>query len=129
MDTHNAFVLADGTGAGKTAQMLTVAEHYSRAGEDVLIVVDTEKTFREAFVRDAKMLGIPVNKLNFIPAKKDTSKIGKMSKGKINVIAYNYFSLGNVQIISKLGTVPNLVIFDEAHNLKNVLQTTGEATK
>lgn len=45
-----------------------------------------------------------------------------MCKGFINVIAYNYLSLGDEPIVQKLGRIPDVVIFDEAHNLKNAYQ-------
>ena len=129
LDKYGAFVLADGTGAGKTAQMLTVAEHYSRGGEEVLIVINDEKTFNNVFVRDAKLLGIPTSKLNFIPAKKNALERGKLRSGSINVIAYNYISTGPEPIIQKLGGTPNLVIYDEAHNLKKAHEKTSRAPR
>ena len=118
LDNHGAFILADGTGAGKTAQMLAVAEHYSRNGESVLIVLHDEKSFREAFVRDAKLLGIPTGKLHFMAAKKNSAKRSKMKKGAINAVVYNYFSVGDESILDKLGMAPDLIVFDESHNMK-----------
>lgn len=122
LDTHGAFILADGTGAGKTAQMLAVAEHYSRSGKDVLLVLHDAKSFEEAFLRDADLLGIPRTKFKFLAATKKANQREKMRKGFINVIAYNYLSIGDEPIVQKLGRIPDVVIFDEAHNLKNAYQ-------
>ena len=122
LDTHGAFILADGTGAGKTAQMLAVAEHYSRSGKDVLLVLHDAKSFKEAFLRDADLLGIPRAKFKFLAATKNEDQREKMRKGSINAITYNYLSLGDEPIVQKLGRIPDVVIFDEAHNLKNAYQ-------
>lgn len=133
LDNYGAFILADGTGAGKTAQILAVAEHYSRQGDSVLLVLHNEESFREAFMRDAKMLDIPENKMRFLKGSKGSEKRGVMRKGPINAIAYNYVSLLNEdpelkglsleeKLTRSLGMKPDLVIFDEAHNMKNVLK-------
>jgi hypothetical protein len=133
IDNYGAFILADGTGAGKTAQMLAVAEHYSRKGKKVLLVLHNAESFEEAFIRDAKMLGIPKTKMNFLTASKSSENCGIMKTGSINAIAYNYISLLDndpalagwpleSKLTRALGAEPDLVIFDEAHNMKNVLQ-------
>ncbi|HOO13150.1 MAG TPA: hypothetical protein PK684_09370, partial [Bacillota bacterium] len=93
LENYGAFILADGTGAGKTAQMLAVAEHYSRQGKKVLLVLHNAESFEEAFLRDAEVLGIPKTQLTFLTASEDSEKRGRMAPGKINAIAYNYLSL------------------------------------
>ena len=99
IDKYGGFLLADGTGAGKTMQELAVAEHYSRKGNNVLIVTVNRQVINTAFKEQAKMLGLTVNEV--------TTKLGH----GINITTYA--SLG------KLTENPDYIIFDEAHSMKN----------
>jgi hypothetical protein len=110
--TGNGFILADGTGAGKTSQELAVAEMHRRDGKVVLIVTKSEVISRTgrgrpsggSFKSDGKRLGIKVQLL-----------LGdeKMQPGTIYLTSYDR--------IKKLAPVEGqVVIFDESHALKNV---------
>lgn len=100
MAQSNAFLLGNGTGLGKTREILVVAwEHQKRTGKPTLIVKPTSDEV-DNYKRDAKALGIPYHMIesgtyNDIKPRKNggPAKIG----------------------LGKYG----LVIFDECHNLKN----------
>lgn len=58
LDGIGGFLLADGTGVGKTIQCLLVAEHYWRTtGEPVLIITADDRVMETAFFEDARKLG------------------------------------------------------------------------
>ncbi|HOO11514.1 MAG TPA: strawberry notch family protein [Bacillota bacterium] len=99
IDKYGGFLLADGTGAGKTMQELAVAEHYSRKGNNVLIVTVNRQVINTAFKEQAKMLGLTVNEV--------TAKLGH----GINITTY--------ASLDKLTENPDYIIFDEAHSMKN----------
>jgi hypothetical protein len=89
-----AFVLADGTGFGKTAQLLAIADQYRRMGlgKRVLIVTENKQVASIRFGGDARRMGIDPSTYTIT----------------------TYTSLGKHP-----STGWDLVIFDEAHNLKN----------
>jgi hypothetical protein len=89
-----AFLLADGTGFGKTAQLLAVADQYSKQGlgNKILIVTKNKIIADIRFAGDAKRMGIDPKSYTIT----------------------TYSSLKNVE--SKGW---DLVLFDEAHELKN----------
>ena len=58
IDNYGGFILADGTGAGKTMQELVVAAHYAQHHNTVLIVVPNRAIINKAFRQDAQTLGI-----------------------------------------------------------------------
>jgi hypothetical protein len=90
------FMLADGTGVGKTLIELTVArEMADQTGKPSLIITQNEQIIRGNFKADAKKAGIDL----------DNIEIGTyhgLRAGKVGKKDYG------------------VVIFDEAHNLKNV---------
>ncbi len=92
------FLLADGTGVGKTRQILAIADQFKQlsGGEPVLIITQNKQIIAGSFTSDAKAMGIDLSKL----------ELG------------TYDDLRN----GKVGNKPKygLVIYDEAHNLKNV---------
>lgn len=58
LDESGGFLLADGTGVGKTLQCLLVAEHYARTtGEPVLIMTADDRIMETVFFEDARKLG------------------------------------------------------------------------
>lgn len=92
-DGKPGFLLADGTGVGKTRQLLVIAhEHQKRTGKPAVIITQNKQIISGSFADDGKALGIGDVKL------------------------YTYDDIRN-------GKVPNteygLILFDEAHNLKN----------
>ena len=147
MEKFGSFILGDGTGAGKTMIELAVAEHYAKNGKSVLIVTQGESVYNDAFVRDAKLLAgagsdFWKNRLIFLNSgstkiddkhfeetgqTRITSNRGTFQEGKINVISYDYLSLGSESILDKLklDKYPDIVIFDECHNLRNIHENPG----
>jgi hypothetical protein len=96
-----SFLLADGTGVGKTRQILVTAKEYlDKFGGKVLIISENTTILTKNFANDAKALGIDMNEFEF--GTYNDLRTGK--KGKDNY---------------------GLVIYDEAHNLKN--QDSGKA--
>jgi hypothetical protein len=96
-----SFLLADGTGVGKTRQILVTAKEYlDKFGGKVLIISENTTILTKNFANDAKALGINMNEFEF--GTYNDLRTGK--KGKDNY---------------------GLVIYDEAHNLKN--QESGKA--
>ncbi len=117
MDAHGGFLLADGTGAGKTSQELAVAERYRRQGKSVLIITKAEvikpdwakQTMSGSFVKDAARMGV-------------TLTLGRsqeqVAPGTITVSTYD-----NLEKIQHA----DVVIFDESHALKNAESGRGIA--
>ncbi|NLE26870.1 MAG: DEAD/DEAH box helicase family protein, partial [Clostridiaceae bacterium] len=115
-DAKGGFLLADGTGAGKTRQILAVAQHYANRGFKVLLVAPSavlggpfSKRVPEisgSYADDAKAMGIEFNLI-----KKATR--GTLSGG-VNITTYEY--LKNVEAAVDKDVV---LLFDEAHALKN----------
>lgn len=116
VEKYGGFLLADGTGAGKTVEELCFASHYLEQGKKVLVLVPNEQVMDTAFQEDAKMLGIdsllyPLNSGNGF----------KMEDGKINLVTYNS--------ISKVDKIANYVIMDEAHYMKNKSSVRSQEVK
>ena len=91
-----AFILGDGPGVGKTREELALAQAYlDHFGKDkkVLFVLISESS-KENYINDAKALGIDLNQFEF-------QMYHNLAKSKIWENQYG------------------LVVFDEAHNLKN----------
>jgi superfamily II DNA or RNA helicase len=87
------FMLADSTGIGKTAQILTVANELVNRGKKVLILTQNQQIIDGSFTNDSQMLGI--------------------DKNKFTITTYTQLGAGKVK-----GQY-DVVIYDEAHNLKN----------
>jgi hypothetical protein len=102
IDQYGGFILADGTGAGKTMQIVATMNHYAKHGEKVLVVVPNRTIINDAYRRDAEMLGIEYNEV----------KNGVLESGKINITTY--------ASLNKVREAPDYVAFDESHSLKNV---------
>lgn len=98
IENYGGFLLADGTGAGKTMQELAVADYFSKKGK-VLIVTINRGTINTAFKKDAALLGLTVNEIT-----------EKLDSG-INITTY--------ASLNKLKDKPDYIIFDESHSLKN----------
>jgi len=95
----------DGTGTGKTLQELALAEQYSRDNptETVFVVTENEAIIENAIIRGAARLGTEVT---YAKSQKDLSGPG--------VYAMTYTALAKFA-----DSRPGLVVFDEAHNMKN----------
>jgi hypothetical protein len=91
-----AVLLADGPGVGKTRTELAVADQYKRAtGRPVLILTENRQIIAGSFTSDAKAMGL--NLADF-----EVKTYTDLSRDKLDHDSYG------------------LVVFDEAHNLKNV---------
>ncbi len=110
------FLLADGTGMGKTTQILLTADLFAKQnpGARVLIVTKNAQVIKGSFYSDSKRMGVNVNQFDLTTY--DGLKSGvavrnlRMEKGKV---------VSNRTEIDKTGRY-DLVIFDEAHELKNL---------
>lgn len=118
------FILADGTGAGKTRQELAIAKTYADQGRPVVIVTKAEvikadwkkETFSGSFRNDADAMGVDV-KLS--PRGESTLQPGQ-------VYLTTYERMGGFEYAN--GLKDAIFIFDEAHAMKNsssVRATTG----
>lgn len=112
IEARGGFLLADGTGAGKTRQAIAVAHNYARLGMRVVIVTKAEtikqdwkkKTFGGSYAYDSKQMGVPIR----------LAKDGAVAAGEIGITTYQ--NLADVAGRTDGNTV---LIFDEAHALKN----------
>lgn len=120
---RGGFLLADGTGVGKTRQILAVAEKYRRDGKHVVIFVPNEvigkpwegKNIRAnaglavmsgSYAKDAEAMGLKVQLWR--------PKDGPMPTSGITVTTYTYIT--DHAIPEDRNAV---YVFDESHNLKN----------
>jgi len=103
IDNYSGFVLADGTGAGKTMQELAVANYYANKGHSVLIVTPNRGIISTAFMKDAKILGVKIKELS--------GENQQVEPGTISITTY--------ASLDKLTNRPEYIIFDESHYLKN----------
>lgn len=91
------YLLADGTGVGKTRQILVLAREYTkRTGKKVLIVTENRTIIAGSFASDTRALGIMMTNI-------ELGTYSDIRSGKVGKKHYG------------------LIIFDEAHNLKNPL--------
>ena len=101
--TDGGFLLADGTGFGKTRQMLAVANQWQMNNDakdrPVLIVTENKETIEGSFANDAEALDIDLKDFDITTY----SEIGSTSKKAKEFLNKKY----------------GLVIYDEAHNMKN----------
>lgn len=107
----------DGTGAGKTMQQLALAETFiennynDRTMKPIFIVTQNDRIINDAFLEDANHLKIRCT----VPENADEVRPG------INLITYS--SLHKFYDEAK---DTDLIVFDEAHNMKGVDTRTGE---
>lgn len=105
--TDGGFLLADGTGFGKTRQLLSVADQWVKeTGSKVLIVTENKETIEGSFFDDAEALGIDLDQFEITTY----TEIGGPSKRAKQLLDEKY----------------GLVIYDEAHNMKNILSPRAE---
>ena len=112
MPGRNGFINADGTGAGKTRQALTVAHYYAKQGFKVMIVSKSEtfkpnwKTneFGGSYRFDSSAMGVPL----------EVVRDGNVAPGKIGITTYE-----NMKSVERFTDSRTILIFDEAHALKN----------
>lgn len=118
IERSGGFLLADGTGAGKTSQILALAEMY-RAGMGKRVVVfapnevlgkpgENKGVISGSYVNDAKRMGVPI---------KWVEKAADMKGDFVFVTTYDKMKSGGFE---KAIGGESVVVFDEAHRLKNV---------
>ncbi len=116
METQKGFLLADGTGVGKTRSQLATAKIFADSGKKVLIVSKAEvlkpkwrksgnNEVSGSFKEDAETMGIEYK----------VTKDGKDIKpGEIGLSTYS-----NVKKLKESVDKDTTLIFDEAHSFKN----------
>lgn len=96
METSGAFLLTDGTGAGKTIQQLLVAKYFvDKHKKPFLIVTKDDRIIEQAFIGDAKRIGIN-NIIKKIPLELlySPTKMAKFLEGEfIYIMTYTNFDL------------------------------------
>lgn len=113
MEKHGGFLLADGTGVGKTRQQLAVAKKFLDDGKKVVIISPAEVikpdwkkgTTSGSFANDAAAMGIGTTL-----AKGDAP----LAAGRVHLTTYNELSKLKSQIDKN-----TVVLFDESHAMKN----------
>lgn len=123
MDKHGGFVLADGTGVGKTRQILGVAKTYADQGRKVIIVApagvikqDWKKgTVSGSYRDDSAAMGIDI-------ALNRGDK--EIAPGSVHITTYE--SLGDIKSQVDSNTI---VIYDECQALKNWASTRAKHGK
>ena len=113
MQKHGGFLLADGTGVGKTRTQLATARHFADAGKKVVIVSPAEVikpdwkkgTAAGSFAHDGAVMGVTPEL---------TKGDAGLKPGTVHLTTYN--ELGKLKDHVDKDTV---LIFDESHFLKN----------
>jgi len=113
ISNHGGFLLADGTGVGKTRQMLGTAQAFLDKGKKVIVVAPaevikpdwTKGTMTGSWAADGEKMGVG-------------TKLAKggapLASGVVNVTSYN--ELGKIKDHIDKDTI---IIFDESHAMKN----------
>lgn len=117
MDKQGGFLLADGTGIGKTRQLLTVAQTYADRGHKVVIVTANEVLgspnatewkkglYTGSFKNDGATMGVDAKLI-----KGDVP----LNKGDVHLTTYN-----NLGKLKKQVDKDTIILYDEAHAMKN----------
>jgi hypothetical protein len=117
MDKQGGFLLADGTGIGKTRQLLAVAQNYADKGHKVVIITANEVlgkpnttdwkkgNYTGSFKNDSDAMGIKATLI-----KGDTP----LTEGQVHLSTYS--NIGKLKNQVDKNTV---VLYDEAHAMKN----------
>lgn len=128
-EAERGFMLADGTGVGKTREILATAAHFADKGHPVLIfapagVINVPDSGPDkgkvtgSYADDSAAMGVPVELLRF-PMKVKAGP--ELQPGKVYLSAYELIGKQRV-------TKDTVVIFDEAHYIKNADKSArGEA--
>lgn len=113
MRAHGGFILADGTGVGKSRQILAVAKTFADEGKKVLVVAPSEVikpdwkkgTIQGSYADDGRAMGIGtyLNQGNM-----------PLVPGGIHVTSYNSLAKFKDQVDRN-----TVLLFDEAHAAKN----------
>ena len=117
MEKRRGFMLADGTGVGKTHTIFSVAHHFAKKGNSVLIIAPPktlnprkiEGRWRPtgSYAEAAEQLRV---RYQYAPS---SMRDFPLNAGNIYITSYHRLDALRV-------TPETVVIFDEAHNLKNL---------
>jgi hypothetical protein len=106
---EKGFLLADGTGVGKTRQLIAIADREQRrTGGTVVIVTENQSIIESRFKVDAKNMGIDNPNIIYTTYSAISAEAKAISEKRTK--------LENAPL---LGQNHSIVLFDEAHNLKN----------
>jgi superfamily II DNA or RNA helicase len=111
LNSEGGFLLADGTGAGKTRQQLAIAQNYLEQGKKVLIVSPAEVLkpnwkkgqVTGSFSKDADAMGLTIN----------------LTKDSLSGDGINLSTYENLSKLKGAIDGDTVLIFDEAHYMKN----------
>jgi|GEM_PF-3305563 len=128
MDKGEGFLMADGTGVGKTRQVLAVAARYARQGKKVLILAPAEVlkakkrqgawTISGSYVDDGAQMGVS---LKFLPSSSRGKPAGELDPGVIHISTY--YKVAHQPVDEN-----TILISDEAHKFKSAFASqTGQA--
>lgn len=114
------FILADGTGVGKTRQQLAIARYFLDLGRKVVIISPAEVIkpnwetgrFGGSYADDGKLLGVPI--------KLQTCRV---APGVVNLTTYERLTAGYGALVDR----DTILVFDESHYLKNTDKDTQRA--
>lgn len=122
------FLLADGTGVGKTRQELAIAKTLADQGQGVLIVapnqvlaVNKEGRVTGSFAADAAALNVPFK----LVMPKDGESL-KLKPGEVAITSYERLANKDGSPRFDLGLSDHLIM-DEAHRIKGFTSATGKA--
>jgi len=118
MEANGGFLTCDGTGVGKTRQMLAVAQHFLDEGKKVIVIAPKnvtkadwkKRTVAGSWQDDSEAMGVELNVTR-----------DEVTPGVVNISSYQ-----NLSKIKNLVDGDTVVIFDEAHALKN--RTSAQAS-
>jgi hypothetical protein len=100
-----AFLLADGTGVGKTREELVIADQVKKqTGGKILIVTESTRVIKESFVPEARRTNIALSDF----------EVGSYTELRDKKIGTGQYALA---------------IFDESHNLKNIDSGKSDAAR
>ncbi len=137
-ENNDGFLLGDGTGVGKTAQLLVTAKEYLEHKKQkepnkkhrVLIVVPNAQIVEGSYKNDGKQLNITF--IDASGAKQSDYKTLFSSKELpegIIIINYNALNTKKDKMNLLLNSEFDLVIYDEAHSLKNFFSSRSMASQ
>jgi len=111
LNDNGGVLVADGTGVGKTRQLLAVGQHYLDQGKKVLVVAPkgvtkadwAKKTVTGSWQNDSQAMGVSLN----------------VTRDEIAPSVVNISSYDNLSKLKHLVDDNTVLLLDEAHSLKN----------
>ena len=122
---NKAFLLADGTGMGKSREGILLAYLYARkTGKPSLIITQSQQIIDGSYREDAVALGVPILAGEGGISIPSLFSPDAVAQSPVRIGTYNMLRDGRIG-----GGEYGLVIFDEAHNLKNLYAAKTAAAK